>query len=75
MSRKGHDYLHVVVDRFIKICILVPCRKQVISEQTTHMFLQMYGFILGFLLQSFQIRILISWEIFGPLSRHSWTLS
>jgi len=29
MFRKGHDYLYVVVDRFRKMCILVPCKKKV----------------------------------------------
>ena len=24
-SRKGHDYLYVVADRFNKMCILIPC--------------------------------------------------
>ena len=27
MSRKGHDYLYVVVDRFNNMCILMPCKK------------------------------------------------
>lgn len=40
MSRKGHDYLYVVVDRFNKMCILMLCKKQVIVEQTTYMFFQ-----------------------------------
>jgi hypothetical protein len=35
MSRKGHDYLYVVVDHFSKMCILMPCTKQVTTEQTT----------------------------------------
>jgi len=26
-SRKGNDYLYVVVDRFSKMCILIPCSK------------------------------------------------
>ena len=38
ISRKGHDYLYVVVDRFSKMCILMPCVKQVTIEKTTHMF-------------------------------------
>ena len=29
MSRKGNDYLYVVVDGFTKMCILIPCKKQV----------------------------------------------
>jgi len=32
-SRNGHDYLYVVVDRFNKMCILIPRRKQVTTEQ------------------------------------------
>jgi len=35
MSRKGHDYLYVVVDRFSKMCMLMPCKKHVATEQTT----------------------------------------
>ena len=38
MSRKGHDYLYVVVDRFSKMCILMPFVKQVTTEKATHMF-------------------------------------
>jgi len=26
-TRKGHDYLFVVVDRFNKMCVLMPCKK------------------------------------------------
>jgi hypothetical protein len=40
MSRQNHDYLYVVVDRFSKMCILMPCTKQVTAEQTTQMFFQ-----------------------------------
>ena len=38
ISRTGHDYLYVVVDRFINMCILIPCKKQVMNEQKTQMF-------------------------------------
>jgi hypothetical protein len=38
MSRTNHDYLYVMVDRSSKMCILIPCKKQVTVEQTTHMF-------------------------------------
>ena len=27
MFRKGHDYLYVFMDRFSKMCILIPCNK------------------------------------------------
>jgi hypothetical protein len=40
MSKKNHDYLYVVVDRFSKMCILMPCKKQVTAEQMTQMFFQ-----------------------------------
>jgi hypothetical protein len=40
MSRRGHDYLYIVVDRFSKMCILMPCTKQVTAEQTTQLFFQ-----------------------------------
>lgn len=40
MSRKGHDYLYVVVDRFNKMCILMPCVKQVTTKKIAHMFFQ-----------------------------------
>ena len=31
ISKRGHDYLYVVVDRFSKICILIPCKKIMIG--------------------------------------------
>ena len=37
-SRKGHNYLYVVVDRFNKMCILIPCNKQIIAKQTAKLF-------------------------------------
>jgi hypothetical protein len=40
MSRRNHDYLYVVVDRFRKMCIFMPCTKQVTAEKTTQIFLQ-----------------------------------
>ena len=40
MSRKGHDYLCVGVDRFSKMCILMPCKKHIIAEMTAHLFFQ-----------------------------------
>eukprot|EP00253_Pinus_taeda_P010211 PITA_10211 len=40
LSKEGHDYLYVVVDMFSKTCILMPCKKQVIAEQTAQLFFQ-----------------------------------
>ena len=39
-SRKGHDYLYMVVNRYSKMCLLIPCNKQVTAEQTTKLFFQ-----------------------------------
>lgn len=30
MTKKGHDYLFVIMDRFSKLCILIPCKKIII---------------------------------------------
>jgi hypothetical protein len=48
MSRKGHDYLYVVVDRFSKMCILMPCKKRSQLSKLLTCSSNMYGFILGF---------------------------
>ena len=40
MSRKGHDYLYFVVDRFRKMCLLMPCKKKITAEKITHLFFQ-----------------------------------
>ena len=48
MSRRGHDYIYVVVDRFSKMCILMPCTKQVIAEQMTQLLFQNVWVHFGF---------------------------
>jgi hypothetical protein len=40
MSNQNHEYLYVVVNCFSKICILIPCKKQVTAEQMAQMFFQ-----------------------------------
>jgi hypothetical protein len=40
MTRGGHDYLYVIVDRFNKMCILMPCKKQITAEKTANLFFQ-----------------------------------
>ena len=40
LSKSGHDYLYVVVDRFRKMCILMQCKKQVTAEQIAQLFFQ-----------------------------------
>jgi hypothetical protein len=48
MSKKNHDYLYVVVDRFKKMCILMSCKKQVTAEQMMQMFFQHVWVHFGF---------------------------
>jgi len=40
MSTMGHDYFHVVMDRFRETCVLMLCKNQITSEKTTHLFFQ-----------------------------------
>jgi hypothetical protein len=40
MTKGGHDYMYVVVDRFNKMCILMPCKQQITAEQTANLFFQ-----------------------------------
>jgi len=39
--------LYVVVDRFGKMCILIPCKKKITAEQTSHIFFQNIWFHFG----------------------------
>ena len=38
LSRKGHDYLYVIVDCFRKMCILMPCKKHITAKKTASPF-------------------------------------
>ena len=67
MSRKQHDYLYVVVDRFSKMCILMPCKKTITVEKTLNFIFNMYGFIMDFLLLLLVTRIPCSLGVFGPI--------
>jgi hypothetical protein len=40
MTKGGHDYLYVVVDRFNKMCILMPCKNHITAQQNTNLFFQ-----------------------------------
>jgi hypothetical protein len=39
-TRKGHDYLFLVVDRFNKMCILMPCKNTINGQEATHKFFE-----------------------------------
>ena len=38
LSRKSHNYFYVIVDCFSKMCILMPCKKQIMTEKMTSLF-------------------------------------
>jgi hypothetical protein len=40
MTKGGHEYLYVVVDRFNNMCILMPCKKKITAKQTVDLFFQ-----------------------------------
>jgi hypothetical protein len=42
-TKKGHDYLFVVVYRFRKMCILMPCKKIIKGQVVENMFLNGSG--------------------------------
>ena len=41
-TRKGHDYLFVVVDRFNKMCVLMPYKKTINGQEATNFF---FGYV------------------------------
>jgi hypothetical protein len=46
--KRVHEYLYVVVDRFRKMYILIPCKNQVTAEQDAHLFFQYEWVHFGF---------------------------
>jgi len=36
ITRKGNDYLFVVVVRFNKMCVLMPCEKTISGQEATN---------------------------------------
>jgi hypothetical protein len=39
-TRKGHDYLFVVVDKFSKMCILMPRKKTIKGQPAANLFFE-----------------------------------
>jgi len=48
LSRRKHDDFYVIVDWFIKMCVLMPCKMHVTIEQTAHLFFQFVWVHFGF---------------------------
>ena len=40
LSKIGHDYLYVLVDRLNNMCVLMPCKKQINAEQNAYLLFQ-----------------------------------
>jgi hypothetical protein len=38
MTRRGHDYLFVLVDRFNKMCVIIPCKKTIFGQEESELF-------------------------------------
>ena len=37
-TKRGHDYLFVVVDRFNQLCVLMPCKKTISGQEAANLF-------------------------------------
>jgi hypothetical protein len=48
MYKRNHDYIYVVVDSFSKMCIFMPCKKQVTTKKMAQMFFQHVWVHFGF---------------------------
>ena len=38
MTKKGDDYLFVIMDIFSKMCVLIPCKKTIKRKDTINLF-------------------------------------
>lgn len=54
------------------MCILMPCKKQVTTEEKLDYYFRMYGYILGFPHPLLVIEILAFSGTFGQSSGDSW---
>jgi hypothetical protein len=65
MTKGGHDYLYVVVDRFKNMCILMPCKSRSLLRRLLISSFKMFGFTLGYPCPLSRVEILDSFGIFG----------
>jgi hypothetical protein len=40
INKKGHKYLFVVVERFIKMCIIIPCTNTIKTQEVAKIFFE-----------------------------------
>ena len=38
MTKKGHENLIIIVDRFSKMCVLIPCKKTITGQEAANLF-------------------------------------
>jgi len=38
MTKKGHFYLFVIMDRFSKMCVLITCKKSITTQDAVNLF-------------------------------------
>jgi hypothetical protein len=74
-TKKGNDYLFVVVDRFLKMAILTTYKKNITAETFKISSLNGCGSIFGYNIPSPHIRIVSSSTHFGRVFSHCWTPS
>jgi len=67
LSRKSHDYLYVGVDCFSKMCILMPCKKQITAEQTAYLFFQHVWVHFGLPTSIVLSRLSLSWRVLDQI--------
>jgi len=48
LSRKSHNYLYFIIDHFSKMCILMPCKKQITIDKTAYFLFQHVWVHFGF---------------------------
>ena len=67
LSKRGHDYLNVVLGTFSKMCVLIPCKNKIITKKKLTYSFSMFGFILVFPHPLLVIEILDLLGIFGQV--------
>jgi hypothetical protein len=75
-TRRGHDYLYVVVDRFNKMCVLMACKKTIKEQEVASLFFERVWVHFGIPRSIiFLIEILDSLVYFGLHCGRSWILN
>lgn len=64
MSKRGYDYLFLVVDIFSKMCIFIHARRLLLIKKLHFFSFLMFRFILIYLIPLFSIEILGFWVDF-----------